>query len=82
VLGLFFCVVQIAQTMRLNIQAGSAMALPSFYPNFTLHTLIYTFTSWDQATIFWFKLGKCGVFGSAFFFSTSWAEASGGESVN
>jgi len=32
---------------------------------FNLH-----FSFWEQATISWFKLKKCGVFDSAFFFST------------
>ena len=37
------------------------------------------FASYDQVTTSWLKLKKCGVLGSAFFFSTSCAEISSGE---
>ena len=47
---------------------GSAFLLPRpHHRKFASHTLIYTFASWDLATIPWFKLRKYGVFGSAFF---------------
>ena len=49
---------------------------------FTLHTLIHTFPLENEPQYLGLSIENAGVFGSAFFFSTSWAEASGGESMN
>ncbi len=55
--------------LRPKIRVGSLRVHISY---FNPHS-----ASWGQATISWFKPRKCGVFSSAFFFSTSWAEVSG-----
>jgi hypothetical protein len=55
-------------------QVGSAMALPFAIPKIYITYFNPHFCYSETTTIFWFRIRKCGVFGSAFFFSTSCAE--------